>query len=114
MVGYLSNWSINLLNPKCTLLVTSYCTLRACKWVLRQQKWRDGGVKWGYLQGDMHMAAARLGCKRTMVGTRWANSHPGCMNRLRKHYSQLVGGSGRLLGSELKAVCTDSSPKFHW
>ena len=41
----------------------------------------------------MHMAAARLGCKRTMVGTGWANSRPGCMSRLRKHYSHLSGGS---------------------
>ena len=41
----------------------------------------------------MHMAAARLGCKRTMVGTRWANSRPGCMSWLRKHYSHLSGGS---------------------
>ena len=32
----------------------------------------------------MHMAAARLGCKRTMVGTGWANSQPGCMSRLMK------------------------------
>ena len=31
----------------------------------------------------MHMAAARLGCKRTVVGTGWANSWPGCMSRLR-------------------------------
>ena len=41
----------------------------------------------------MHMAAARLGCKRTMVGTGWANSRPGCMNTLRKCYSHLSGGS---------------------
>ena len=41
----------------------------------------------------MHMAAARLGCKRTMVGIGWVNSHPGCMSRLRKCYSHLVGGS---------------------
>ena len=37
---------------------------------------------------------ARLGCKST-------NSCPGCMDRLRKRYSHLVGGSfwqGRLLG----------------
>ena len=40
----------------------------------------------------MHMVAARLGCKRTMVGTRWANSRPGCMSRLRKRYSHLPGG----------------------
>ena len=40
----------------------------------------------------MHMAAARLGCKRAMVGTGWANFRPGCINRLRKHYSYLVEG----------------------
>ena len=44
-------------------------------------------------QGDMHMVAARLGCQSAMVGTRWANSCPGCMDRLRKRYSRLVGGS---------------------
>ena len=31
----------------------------------------------------MHMAAARLGCKRDMVGTELDNSHPGCTNRPR-------------------------------
>ena len=37
---------------------------------------------------------ARLGCKRTMVGTGWANnSRPGCMSTLRKCYSHLSGGS---------------------
>ena len=41
----------------------------------------------------MHMVVARLGCKSAMVGTRWANSCPGCMDRLRKHHSHLVGGS---------------------
>ena len=41
----------------------------------------------------MHMVAARLGCQSTMVWTRWANSYPGCMDRLRKRYSHLVGGS---------------------
>ena len=41
----------------------------------------------------MHMAAARLGCKRTVVSTRYANSCPGCMSRLRKRYSHLLGGS---------------------
>ena len=40
----------------------------------------------------MYMVAARLGCQSTMVGTRWANSCPGCMDRLRKRYSHLVGG----------------------
>ena len=37
--------------------------------------------------------AARLGCQSTMVGTGWANSCPGCMDTLRKHYSHLVGCS---------------------
>ena len=52
-----------------------------------------GGGGWGHPQGAVHMAAARLGCTRTMVGTRWANSQPGCMSRLRKCYSRLSGGS---------------------
>ena len=37
--------------------------------------------------------AARLGCKWAVVGTGWANSHPVCMNRLRKRNSHLVRGS---------------------
>ena len=41
----------------------------------------------------MHMVAARLGCQNAMVGTRWANSCSGCMDRFRKCYSHLVGGS---------------------
>ena len=41
----------------------------------------------------MHMVAARLGCQKAMVGTRWATSHPCCMDRFRKRYSHLVGGS---------------------
>ena len=32
----------------------------------------------------MHMAAARLSCKRAMLGAWWAKSHSGYMNRLRK------------------------------
>ena len=50
------------------------------------RKGGTGGSGWG-------MAAARLGCKRTVVGTRWANSRPGYMSRLRKCYSHLSGGS---------------------
>ena len=30
-------------------------------------------------------------CESAMVGTGWAISHPNCMDRLRKHYSYLVG-----------------------
>ena len=52
-----------------------------------------GGGGWGHPQGAVHIAAARLGCKKAMVGTGWANSRPGCMSRLRKRYSHLSGGS---------------------
>ena len=41
----------------------------------------------------MHIAAARLGCQSAMIWTEWANSCPGCMDRLRKCYSHLVGSS---------------------
>ena len=47
----------------------------------------------------MHMVAARLGCQKAVFKTRWANYHPGQMNRFRKHYSHLVGGREGL-GSE--------------
>ena len=39
------------------------------------------------------MAAVRFDCKSNMVGTGLANSHPGCMSRLRKCYSHFLGGS---------------------
>ena len=70
--------------PYSALLVTSYCALR--------RKGETGGGGWGHPQGDMHMVATRLGCQSAMVGTGWANSCPGCMDRLRKRYSHLVGG----------------------
>lgn len=41
----------------------------------------------------MCMVAARLGCESIILGTKWANSCLGCMDRLRKRYSHLVGGS---------------------
>ena len=41
----------------------------------------------------MHMAVARLGCERAVVGTGWTNSCSGCINRLRKHHSHHVEGS---------------------
>ena len=56
------------------------------------RKGGTGGGGSGHPQGDIHIVAARLG---TMVGTRWANSCPGCMDRVRK-YSHLVGGSSFL------------------
>ena len=61
---------------------------------------RKGGTGRGGW-GVVHMAAARLGYKRTMVGTGWANSRPGCTSRLRKRYSHILGfisGSEGFLG----------------
>ena len=53
------------------------------------------------------MAAVRFDCKSNMVGTGLANSHPGCMSRLRKCYSHFLGvhfWQGRLLGLQV-GVC---------
>ena len=57
-------------------MVTSYCALRrkeslctlACEFCVNRKS-GTGGVGWGHPQGAVHMAAARLGCKRVMVGT---------------------------------------------
>ena len=59
-----------------------------------------GGGGWGHPQGAVHMVAARLGFKMTMVDTRWANSRPGCMSKFRKGYSHLSGGREGFLGSK--------------
>ena len=45
----------------------------------------------------------RLGCQSATVGTGLANSCPGCMDKLRKHYSHLVGGSF-LAGKAVRAL----------
>ena len=65
----------------------------------------------------MHRVAARLGCQSAMVGTGWANSCPGCMDRLRKRYSltHLVGGSflaGKVVWTLSGCVTTESAD--HW
>ena len=57
------------------------------------RKGGTGGGGWGHPQGNIHMMTARPGCQSVMVGTGWANFHPGCMDRLRKRYSHLVRGS---------------------
>ena len=67
----------------------SLCVL--VRWFCVSRNGGTGGGGWGHPQGDMHMVTARLGYQSTMVGTGWDNSCPGCMDRLRKHYSHLVG-----------------------
>ena len=62
------------------------------------------------MAGDVHMVAARLDCKRAIVGTKWAAS--GCMDRLRKHHSHLVGvhfWQERLLGLWIGVYPTESA-----
>ena len=58
------------------------------------------------------MVAARLGCQSAMVGTGWANSCPGCMDRLRKRYSHLVEGSflaGKVAWTLSRCMTTESA-----
>ena len=66
------------------MLVCGFCVSR---------KDGTGGGEWVHLQDAVYMAGARLGYKRAMVGTGWANSCFGCTDGLRKCYSQLVGAS---------------------
>ena len=91
---------INPLNPIVHFWLhhTAHCeekivSARYAGWFCVNRKGGTGGGGWGHPQGDMHMVAARLGCQSAMVGTGWANCCPGCMDRLRKHYSHLVRGS---------------------
>ena len=76
------------------------------------RKGGTGGGGWGHPQGDMHMVAARLGCQSAMVGTGWANSCPGCMDRLRKRYSHFVEGSflaGKVAWALSRCMTTESA-----
>ena len=60
----------------------------------------------------MHMVAARLGCQSAMVGIGWANCCPGGMDRLRKRYSHLVGGSflaGKPAWAQTGCLTTESA-----
>ena len=62
-----------------------------CAWVLHQLKGWDRGSGWGHPQGAVYMAAARFGCKRTMLAL--GRLILGSKIRLRKHYSHLVRDS---------------------
>ena len=69
-------------------------------WFCISRKGGTGGGGWGHLQGGVHMAAARFGCKRGIAGTGWGNSCPGCVNRLRKHLHGVISSREGCLGSE--------------
>ena len=66
----------------------SLCTL-VCRFCV-SRKDGTGGGEWIHLQDAVYMAGARLGYKRAMVGTGWANS---CLGWAQKCYSQPVGDS---------------------
>ena len=70
-----------------------YCTLpRMLSACLRMCSASTERVRQGEVGcSAVHMAAPRLDCKRAMFSIRWANSHPGCMKGLRKHYSHFLG-----------------------
>ena len=58
------------------------------------------------------MVAARLGCQSAMVGTGWAYSHPGCIDRLRKRSSHLLGGlflAGKAAWALSRCMTTESA-----
>ena len=113
---------IGLLNPLNPIVHfwlhhTVHCTekivsVRYVGWFCVSRKGGTGGGGWGHLQGDMHMVAARLGRQSAMVGTGWANSCPGCMDRLRKRYSHLVEGSflaGKVAWTLSRCMTTESA-----
>ena len=63
-------------------------------------------------QGEMGGVTRRLGCQSAKVGTGLAISCPGCMDRLRKRYSYLVGGSflaGKAVRALSRCLTTESA-----
>ena len=75
-------------NNSLFVLAHTFCIIR--KGGMEEVGGTEGGG-WAHLQSAVHREAASFDFKRAMVGTGWAKSCPGCMNRLRKHYSHLVG-----------------------
>ena len=98
------------------LLVTSHFAVcrkdslyaLACKFCISRKGGTEGSGL-GHLQ-----VAARLGCESSIIGTRWANSLPGCMDRLRKRYSHFAGGSflARQIAWALSGCMTTKSADY--
>ena len=68
----------------------SLCTVVHRFWVSGKGKTEGSG--WGRPLGAVHMAAARLGFKKDMVGNVWANSRHHWINKLRKTLLSLCRG----------------------
>ena len=97
--------------PHSALLVTSHCALHRndspCMLARKFLVSRKGGAGrggWGHWQGDMQMAATRLGCKRAMVCTEWANIppwlHKQAQKRLLSPFWRFISGRDGGLGTE--------------
>ena len=89
-VHTVSHYGIKTLKPfkpYNVLLITSYCARKDCLCVHRFCVSKKDGIGWGHPQGDMHIVAKCHGWDQE------GQFLPGCMDRLRKHYSHLLGCS---------------------
>ena len=77
---------VMLLNKKCYSGLWLHHTAHYTEKMLYTHLWTGSVSK-------ERVGHRRLGCKKAMVGTGWANPRPGCMNGLRKYYFHLVCGS---------------------
>ena len=51
--------------------IEKYLCVLACRFCV-SRKGGTGGGGWSHPQGAVHMAVARLGCKRAVICTEWA------------------------------------------
>ena len=63
-----------------TSALSHQCSPRLDSWLTMTSLMKPIIVRFEW--GDMHMVAVGLSCQSAMVGTVWANSCPGCMDRL--------------------------------
>ena len=78
MIGYCYS-CINTLAPIVHFWLCH--TALACRFCI-SRKDETGGGGWVHPDDSVCMAAAGIGCKMALVGTRWANSCLGCTNGL--------------------------------
>jgi len=65
----------------------AHCTALVHKFCVSRKGW-TGGSRWGCCAHG----SCQDGPWRDMVSTGWTSSYPDCIDRLRKHYSDLAGG----------------------